>query len=438
MLDFSHITLKPNEIDMVLYHGDCIDGYACAFVCYLYMKMNNIKRKISYIPCQHQKSPPIVTDKNILICDFSYKNTVLKNLLKTANKLCILDHHVSAEKDLSNIPEKNKLFNKNHSGCYITWAYFFGEKNIPLLIQYIQDNDIGRWSLPNVKAFSSYIFNVEKKFEKYERLLDDNYIINNILPIGEGIQNQNDFNINEGVKKACVNFMLINNTLYFVVNINTSILKSEIGNAVFNSFPNANFAISWSTNGHTNETYCSLRSIKNGTDVEKIATMFNGGGHIHAAGLTIFNSSTLPGILLDRHQTYTILDRINVVTQNIMEDFPINIVYLNCTHNKRYIGKYLLQTRYEETYENKKREVSEACSIIRNRDKDPTYYIGIDIACIFYYDYSTENTYFSVCSDNLDILTMMKEYYQEYVVDTNDVNISHRLKLKLKGLKKKI
>ena len=29
-----------------------------------------------------------------------------------------------------------------HSGAYITWKYFFGDDEVPLLIKYIEDNDI--------------------------------------------------------------------------------------------------------------------------------------------------------------------------------------------------------------------------------------------------------------------------------------------------------
>jgi len=434
MLDFSHLILKPSEIDMVLYHGDCVDGYACAFICNLFFK--NKSKRITYIPCQYQKPPPLVSNKNVLICDFSYKNQVLHNMIKQANKLCILDHHTSSERDLNNIPNQNKVFNITHSAAYITWCYFFGENKVPLMIKYIEDNDIGRWALPNTKSFSSYIFNLPKKSESYSPLLDDSYVINTVLPMGEGMQKQNLSYINDGVKRACAYFMLINNYVYFVIHINTSILKSEIANAVFDIYPNANFAFCWSHNSYTNEIYASLRSIQNGTDVEKIAALFGGGGHSRAAGLTLYNTNCIPGIILDRHQCYNMLERINIISQVIMSDFDVNIVYLNSSHHKRYFGKYLLQIRYVEQTTNK--DISEACSIIRNRDKDPTYYIGIDLACIYYFDDHENATYFSIISNDLELLTMMSDYYKKFVTDTDDMNIVHRLKLKFNGLLSKI
>jgi oligoribonuclease NrnB/cAMP/cGMP phosphodiesterase (DHH superfamily) len=438
-MDFSNLCIKPNEVDTLLYHGDCIDGFACAFACYYYSKTKNNKKKISFIPCQHQKPPPLVTGKNVLICDFSYKYNTLKTMIKEANKLCILDHHITAEKDLINIPGKNKYFDKTHSGAYITWAYFFGEESVPLMIKYIEDNDIWKKTMPNTRAFTSFIFNLPKNFDNYEKFLDETYIFNTVIPMGEGMQKQNDTYIQDGIKKVAMNFMLLDNKLYFIANVNTSILKSEIGNSLFHFYPNANFATCYSQNTYTGETYISLRSTDKATDVSQIAEKFGGGGHRNAAGISVFNTNTLPGILLERHQCYDLLDRIKIITQILIDgETSLNIVYLNSTHHKKHLGKYLLQTRYTENTDGNSREVSEACSIVRNRSKDMSYYIGLDIAVIYYYNDFEDATYFSVISDNIDLLFMLKEMYEDFVVNTDDVNINDRLKLKFNGFMHKL
>ncbi len=435
-LNFSKLLLKPDEIDTVLYHGDCIDGYASAFACYYYFKTKNIKRKITYIPCQYQKSPPMLTDKKVLICDFSYKYNILKDIMKSASKLAILDHHQSAEKDLRNIPDQYKVFTMDHSGAYIAWAYFFGESNIPLMIRYVQDNDIWKKSMPNTRAFTSYIFNLPKTFDSYEKLLSDDYITNVVLPIGDGMQKQNDNYINEGVKKVAVNFMLIDSQLYFVGIINTSILKSEIGNAFLISNPNVNFTICHSKNEYTGENYLSLRSTNNGTDVEILASKFGGGGHRNAAGLSVFSAETLPGILIDRYQCYNQISNIKLIQQSIAdnENLVLNVVYLNSYHHKKHLGKYLLQKRYEENFTGTPRIITEAVSIMRNTLKDMTFYVGLDLAAIYYYSDAEDATYFSIVSDNLDLLHIIKELYEDYVFNTTDSNISDRLKIKLNSL----
>ena len=439
-MNFDKLCLKPNQIDTVLYHGDCVDGFASAFCCWLYNKQLGKKgKKITYIPCQYQKPPPTLNNKNILMCDFSYKYDTLKNILKH-NKMIVLDHHQSAEKDLKNVSAENKVFNSKHSGAYITWAYFFGEDSVPMMIRYIQENDLCRKSIPNVRQFTSYIFSIPKTFENYEKLLDDNYVTNTIIPLGDGMMRQNDTYINDGVKKIAVNFILLDNNLYFVGTVNTSILKSEIGNAFLISNPDANFTSSYSLNEYTGETYISLRSNNMGTDVSEIASKFGGGGHRNSAGLTVYNADSLPSILIDRYQCFNLIKRANIKTHKLSmsDDLELNIAYLNSYHHKRHLGKYLLQKRYDEEYNNKLRPVSEAVSIIRNRIKDPTYYISLDISVIYYYDESDDYTYFSIIAENLDLLYMLRDIYENDIYNTDDSNITTRLKIKLKGLKNRI
>lgn len=440
-LNFTNLCLKPDDIDTVLYHGDCVDGFASAFSCWLYNKKKGKKgKKITYIACQYQKQPPMLNDRNVLMCDFSYKYNVLKKIMKDVNKIIILDHHQSAEKDLQQIPKENKVFDMKHSGAYITWAYFFGEESVPLMIRYIEDNDIWKKSMQHTRQFTSYVFNIPKQFDQYEKLLDDNFVTNTVIPIGDGMLKQNDNYINDGIKKTAVNFILLDNHLYFVGNVNTVILKSEIGNSFLTSNPDVNFATCYSRNEYTGETYISLRSTNTGTDVEEIASKFGGGGHRNAGGLTVYNADALPSILIDRYQCFNQIKLVNIVTHTLSknDDLELNIAYLNSYHHKRHLGKYLLQKRYEEDIDNQKRVVTEAVSIIRNRTKDLTYYIGLDMSVIYYYNEIDDYTYFSIVAESLELLHMLKEIYEDDVVDTDDTNITTRLKIKLKGLVNRI
>ena len=120
--------------------------------------------------------------------------------------------------------------------------------------------------------------------------------------------------------------------------------------------------------------------------------------------------------------------------KTIKDELELNIVYLNSYHHKRHLGKYLLQKRYDEEYNDSIRSISEAVSIIRNKTKDLTYYIGLDLSIIYFYNDSEDATYFSIISENLELLHMLKDhYYTDDVVDTDDTNITNRLKIKLTG-----
>jgi len=435
MIDFSNFLLKPKDVDMLLYHGDCIDGFSCAFICYLFMKTKNKRKKVKFIPCQYQKAPPNVSGKNVLICDFSFKYDVTKRLMNDAEKFGVIDHHVSAEKDLKNIDIKYKYFDKKHSGAYLVWCYFFDEKSMPDFIRYVEDNDLGKRILTGTKEFSSYIYSLQKTFDVYEKLLDNNFIEKTVIPLGEGMLKQSETFINETVKKMAINFMLIDSHLYFVGTVNTAVLKSEIGNAMFDLYPNANFSACYSQNTYTGETYISLRSNDLSSDVEVVASKYGGGGHRNAAGLSVFSSNMLPGILIDRYQCFNMLNRIKIKTQTLIDnETEVNIVYLNSAHHKRHIGRYLLQKRYSENYDESSRDVSEACSIIRNRTKDMSYYVSLDLAAIYYYNDAEDRTYFALVSDNADLIDHIKDIYKLCVCDTDDINISARLKIGLDGM----
>ena len=181
-----------------------------------------------------------------------------------------------------------------------------------------------------------------------------------------------------------------------------------------------------------------MRSTNMGTDVEEIASKFGGGGHRNSAGLSVYSAETIPSILIDRYQCYNQIKNVKIVKQTLNEDLDLNIAYLNSYHHKRHLGKYLLQTRYNEQIGDSLRPVSEAVSIVRNRTKDLTYYVGIDIAVIYYYNDSEDYTYFSIISESLDVLYMLKEIYEDKISNTDDSNITTRLKIKIKGLKNKI
>src|SRR5436190_5043526 len=102
-----------DNIDVVLYHGSCHDGYGSAFVVWLYYKRKfglDRANSIRYLPCYYQKEAELspeflekMAGKNILMCDFSYKYNQLLQLIAIAGSFMILDHHKTAEADLKEI-----------------------------------------------------------------------------------------------------------------------------------------------------------------------------------------------------------------------------------------------------------------------------------------------------------------------------------------------
>ena len=50
-MDFSKTKLNLDNIDIVIYHGGCVDGYGAALAVNQYYKKKNIDKNIIYFLC---------------------------------------------------------------------------------------------------------------------------------------------------------------------------------------------------------------------------------------------------------------------------------------------------------------------------------------------------------------------------------------------------
>lgn len=369
-LDFSQVCMDPSEVDYIIYHSNCSDGFGSALCAYKYfdnLKKNNseIKQPIFH-PGKFGVLPPLdeIKDKCILICDFSYKKDNLQKLLSIVKKLLILDHHKTARDDLKDLSDTNKIFTTDHSGAYLTWRFFFRNLPVPPCILYIEDNDIWKKSMPNTNEFTAFMFSLPFTFEAYEKLFDNDYINDEVIPQGIGMVKQNNNIISRSLKYAAPKFIQIGNKYYYVAHLNASELKSELGNKVFNEYPNINFSVIYSHNDYSNSTTYSLRSIDTATDVSEIAKLFGGGGHRNSSGTGVnYVTNNLPSTVIDNYRSYFLLDNIYGKKLVIGND-TYNIVYLNSSHYKHQLAKYLLQTRYTILVG---QNIQECVSIMKNR-----------------------------------------------------------------------
>ena len=357
--NFNDKILKPDEIDILLYHGNCIDGFTSAFCCWYYLLTTNNKTdSVKFISILHGMDPPNVINKNVLICDFSFKKNVMINLVKQTRKLLILDHHISSKLDLEDIDDNKKVFDMSHCGAYITWKYFFGDKiKVPKLIHYVEDNDLWLKKQPNTLEFTSFINTVPFKFEEYSKFLDNKYIENIVFPLGTGMVIQNKNYIDIICKKSIPHFMLINNKYYFIAHVYSDILRNEIANNMLEIYPFVNFSVVYTHNLVDINTGFSLRSDDTRTNVSNIATCFNGGGHRNAAGCgTTSIINYLPCKLIDHHNLYNTLKTIYY-----KKIYNHTFVLLNTQSCNKHIVKYLMQYRTNNIQE---------CSFILNKNKN--------------------------------------------------------------------
>ena len=309
-------TLNKDEIDVVIYHDPCSDGFGSAFVVWHYYKIKfgmDRTSQISFIPgCYSRKEKELsqeflekMVGKNILMCDFSYPYPQLARIINVCKSFLILDHHKTALADLKEIPTNLKIFDMDRSGVGITWDYFYPEVLILKFLAHIQDRDIWTYKLPNTHEFIAFFYEQKFDFNLWETfMLEEN--VNKAIDIGSAWLEYQQIIINNVISKTSYVIQEIDNKYAIVLYCNTPELKSDIGIKVFNRFPMGDFSAVWDYNLYKNQSSYSLRSTNDRYDVSEIAKKFGGGGHRNASGLILkgcsgclpFKMIEDPGILL--------------------------------------------------------------------------------------------------------------------------------------------
>jgi uncharacterized protein len=289
----SHPIFNPDTIDIVLYHGQCHDGFGSAFIIWLYYKNKYGLEKanqITYIPCYHDSRSRINTDfykkfvnKNVIMCDFTFKYPIMKKIIETASSFIVLDHHKTAETELSEIDDQHKIFDMNRSGVGITWDFFFPGQTLYPFLANVQDRDLWLYNIDTTMAFTTFFYEQKMIFDKWEEMLnEDNY--QKAIVTGDAWNIYKKMIIDRIVNRCSYITQMIDNQLCVVLYSNSIEFKSEIGNQLFNRVPIGDFSCVWHYDAYYDRSSYSLRSTEDRFDVSKIASKHGGGGHRNAAG----------------------------------------------------------------------------------------------------------------------------------------------------------
>tara|TARA_B100001248_G_scaffold51520_1_gene33503 strand:+ start:2857 stop:3774 length:918 start_codon:yes stop_codon:yes gene_type:complete len=274
----------------IIYHNHCNDGFGSALAARKIFGDSAI-----YWPANHDQDPPDVKGMDVYILDYCYKRPILENMVKVANKVIVIDHHKTAEAELSDMEETSKfqkVFDMNHSGAVLTYKYFFPNEQLPLLFSYIEDRDIWLKKMPDTAEVSAALFGLQKEFSIWEEyLVDEN--IDKLIDIGKKVLAHIEVEVNNLARNSYLDewsLILDNERITFNVAVcNSPLYQSDLGNyLVTKKFKDqADFAAIWNFDGTINKTKFSLRSTNEKQDISIIAKLFGGGGHRNASGCTV-------------------------------------------------------------------------------------------------------------------------------------------------------
>lgn len=290
-----------------IFHGSgCVDGFASAWVVH-----RALGPALDFHEATYGQPPPDVTDRDVVIVDFSYKRPVLEAMAAQARSVLVLDHHKSAQEDLLGLPAilpsaswatwpKHQvpedlpavLFDMARSGAGITWDFFNPGVPRPWFINLVEDRDLWRFTDDRSRPFHAGIKSYPFDFALWDRLyglppaglkdhevshLPDNFAYE-LLTEGRGILRDHDLRVRKVVQTAR-RTMVIGGVRVPVANCSPW-LFSDVGHALSEGEP---FAACYYDKKDGTRNF-GLRSRPEGADVSAVAALYGGGGHHGAAG----------------------------------------------------------------------------------------------------------------------------------------------------------
>lgn len=274
---------------MVIYHGNCADGFAAAW-CF-WKKYGD--EGAEYIPGVYQQEPPDVTSRHVFLVDFSYKRAVVEEMVKKATSVTLIDHHKTAIEDLVGMEGLIQFTDLDRSGSTLAWDFLYPGEPRPLLLGHIEDRDLWRFKLPNTREIQANVFSYDYSFEKWDALMKaDQPELMKMTVAGAAIERKHHKDIAELVR-VCRREMNIGGHWVPVASLPYT-LTSDAGHLMCNPYPSDNLqgeivkppfaACYWDT---AEGRIFSLRSHDDGMDVSEVAKRFGGGGHQHASGFKV-------------------------------------------------------------------------------------------------------------------------------------------------------
>jgi len=272
---------------LVIYHANCLDGFGAAFAAYRYFSAKGVEAE--YYPAKHGTEPPACDGREVFIVDFSYKRPVLKQICEVAEKVTILDHHISAQEDLAGLEDEydnlTVVFDMDRSGAVITWEYFH-DSTPPQLLLHVQDRDLWRFELDGTDDINTALMSYPFSFDFWQELTENEVKMTELHAEGVTLNRYRRQLIDQYKKRAVMGQV----AGFEVPMVNAPhVIISELLGELAEGQP---FAIGYQDRG--SQRSWSLRSSKEGEDVARIAEKFGGGGHRRAAGF----STELPESLL--------------------------------------------------------------------------------------------------------------------------------------------
>lgn len=262
---------------IVIYHAGCWDGFCAAWV------LRKVFPAAEFHAAHYGTEPPDVAGKDVFVVDFCYKRPMMVAIAVAAKSLTVLDHHKTAEADLTGLPAEcnrlygvipNVIFKMDRSGGRLAWEWAFNSDPAPWLVDYTEDRDLWRWALPHSHDINAALRSYPLDFTRWDQLETRDPA--SLAAEGVAINRREAQIVDQHVRHA----REIELGGYKVLAVNATVLFSEIAGKLAEGRP---FGACYFDRADGLRQW-SLRSDPKGVDVSEVAVRLGGGGHKHAAG----------------------------------------------------------------------------------------------------------------------------------------------------------
>lgn len=284
---------------LCIYHGNCDDGFGAAWAV-----RHALGNDVEFHAGSYGCVPPDVSGRDVILVDFSYKRPVLDAMLQSgdvrqASSILILDHHKTAAEDLSGIEAPHPrdgydpcgwrsdweqqmawpmraVFDMNRSGAGLAWDFFHPGDRRPAFIDYIEDRDLWRKTLPGGDEFTIALRSYPQDFDLWDQLVKSGP--DPLIAEGKSIQRFYRLRVEELKRSAYLALLggdlcCIANAPYFAASEVAGELSERASyGACYFEMADGHYAYSLRSRGEF--------------DVSAIAKQFGGGGHKNAAGFS--------------------------------------------------------------------------------------------------------------------------------------------------------
>lgn len=265
--------MKP----LIIFHAHCLDGFGAAYAAWLHFGQESCELH----PASHGKGLPECDGRQVYILDFSYRREVMIELCQRAESVIVIDHHISAMKDMQGLDEEIENltldFNMERSGAILAWQYFHPERQIPDLLLDVEDRDIWKFERAGSADRTSGLMSYDFDMSQWHQWCSDSEAYAHLQREGAAINRFRRQMIDRHKKRAIIG--KISGYTVPIVNCPSEILSELVGELSI-GYP---FAAGFQ-DGEDKRSW-SLRSDgEDGEDVSQIASAFGGGGHKNASG----------------------------------------------------------------------------------------------------------------------------------------------------------